>query len=140
MRSSVYAQGAAAFFFFTLGFAAECHPKVGPIPSFSLSDGRNLQNDIHGNQFTPPLEFPFVIDPAHTASFSVGSAIACLENSYSWESTKIGQTDLANAIQNIMDECDNGDGTTKGGKVDVIGDNGLPLEILIQDRSLGCEN
>ncbi|KAL7935363.1 hypothetical protein V8C35DRAFT_299266 [Trichoderma chlorosporum] len=138
MRSSVYA--AAFVSLFTLGFAAECHPKVDPIPSFSLSDGRNLQNDVHGNQFSPPLDFPLTIDPAHTASFAVGSAIACIENAFSFESTRIGQTDLANAIQNIMDECDNGDGTTKGGKVDIIGDSGLPLEVLIQDRALGCEN
>ncbi|KAF3076245.1 hypothetical protein V8C43DRAFT_299619 [Trichoderma afarasin] len=137
MRSSVYA---ALFSLVAVGLAVECHPKVDPIPTFSLSDGRNLQNDIHGNQFNPPLNFPLTIDPAHTASFSVGSAIACIENAYSFESTKIGQTDLANAIQAIMDECDHGNGVTKGGKVDIIGDNGLPLEVLIQDRALGCEN
>lgn len=115
MPSSVYARGAVALFsLFALGFAAECHPKVDPIPSFSLSDGRNLQNDVHGNQFTPPLEFPFSIEALHVASFAVGSAIACLENAYSYEHTLIGQTDLANAIQNILDECDNGDGTSKG--------------------------
>ncbi|KAL6873089.1 hypothetical protein J3F83DRAFT_600906 [Trichoderma novae-zelandiae] len=136
MQSSILA---ALVSLVTLSSAAECHPKVEPIPSFSIADGRSLQNDIHGNQFTPPLEFPFAIEPAHVASFSVGSAIACLENGYSFESTKIGQTDLANAIQNIMDECDNGDGTSKGGKVEIVGDSGLPLEILIQDRSLGCD-
>jgi hypothetical protein len=115
MRSSVYAQGAVALFsLFTLGFAADCNPGDDPIPNFSIADGRGLQNDIAGNQFTPQLGFPFLIEASHTASFSVGSAIACLENGFLFENTHIAQSDLAFAVQNILDQCDNGDGTSKG--------------------------
>ncbi|KAH6608626.1 hypothetical protein Trco_001972 [Trichoderma cornu-damae] len=139
MPSSFYAQGAVAFFsLFTLGFAAECSSKSDPIPSFSLADARNLQNDIHGNVFEPKLAFPLFLESAHTATFSVGSAIACLVNKSPFQSTHIGQTDLANAVQNILDECDNGNGTSKGGKVQVIGDTELAVELVIRDIALGC--
>ncbi|RFU74127.1 hypothetical protein TARUN_8127 [Trichoderma arundinaceum] len=139
MRSSGYAQGAVAFFsLFTLGFAAECASHSGSIPSFSVSDGRSLQNDIHGNVFDSKLDFPLFLEAGHVATFSVGSATACLENSSPFENTHIGQTDLANAIQNILDECEKGDGTSRGGKVKVTGDTQAAVELVLRDRALGC--
>ncbi|KAM0258382.1 hypothetical protein ACHAQJ_003857 [Trichoderma viride] len=139
MRSSVYAQGAAAFFsLFTLGSAAFCNPADDPIPKFSVSDGRELQNDIAGNKFTPQLDFPFLIEASHTASFSVGSAIACLENGFHFDNTHVEQTDLAFAVQNILDECDDSDGTSKGGKFQLIGDTGVIVELFLKDIALGC--
>lgn len=122
MRSSVYVQGAAALFsLFTLGSAtatagtARCYKHDdASIPSFSVSDGRKLQNEIAGNKFDPKLDFPFLIEASHTASFSMGSARACLANTYSWKNTHIDQEDLRFAVQTILDQCDRNDGTSKG--------------------------
>ncbi|KAH8131777.1 hypothetical protein FP744_10005985 [Trichoderma asperellum] len=141
MRSSVYAQGAVAFFsLFTLGSAAaDCYSHDdASIPSFSVADGRKLQNEIAGNKFDPQLEFPFLIEASHTASFSMGSARACLANTYSWQYTHIDQNDLRFAVQSILDECDRNDGTSKGGKIQVTGDTGLVLDVFVKDVALEC--
>ncbi|KAL6904369.1 hypothetical protein GGI43DRAFT_317978 [Trichoderma evansii] len=146
MRSSVYVQGAAALFsLFALGSAtatagtAHCYKhNDASIPSFSVSDGRKLQNEIAGNKFDPQLEFPILIEASHTASFSMGSARACLANTYSWHSTHIDQEDLRFAVQTILDQCDRNDGTSKGGKIEIIGDTDLALEITVKDVALEC--
>ncbi|KAL7786207.1 hypothetical protein V8C37DRAFT_300379 [Trichoderma ceciliae] len=141
MLSSSYAQGAVAFFsLITMGLASTCNPKSDPIPNFSISDGRNLQNDIHGNVFTPKLDFPFLIEAAHTATFSLGSAIACLLNTSPFENTHLEQTDLAFAVQTLLDNCDNGDGTSKGGQTQVIGDTKLVVQLYLRDIALGCDS
>jgi hypothetical protein len=164
MRSSVYIQGAAAFFsLFTLGSAApgaSCYAHDdASIPSFSVADGRKLQNEIAGNKFDPQLDFPFLIEAAHTASFSMGSARACLANTYSFQNTHIDQNDLRFAVQTILDQCDRNDGTSKGyvpqlstsipndyanvhrfisGKIQITGDTGLVLNIVVKDVALQC--
>lgn len=115
MLSSTYTKEAVAFFsLFSLAFAAGCYPRAATYPKFSLADGRKLQNDLLGNVFTPKLEFPLYIEASHTATFSLGSVIACLENVNKWSDTHITQADIAHAVQNILDECDHGDGTSKG--------------------------
>jgi hypothetical protein len=107
MRSTFIAVAVAVAACFQLGLAADCTTQANfaSAESFDLTDAQTLQQNIVSDNFNPPLNFPIPAQSTSHSTLSFGSATACIENQFLFENTHLAQSDVAFAIQDIIDQC-----------------------------------
>jgi hypothetical protein len=110
------AQVAYMTYFWGQCFAADCLPLDDSLPVFDVADAQQLQQDIMNNNFNPQISFPIEVKAGHEQPFILGTALACVSNAFLFDNTHDSQSDIAFAIQNIIDQCNNPTNSPNGFK------------------------
>ncbi|KAH8667089.1 hypothetical protein BX600DRAFT_463151 [Xylariales sp. PMI_506] len=120
-----------------IALAATCISPDGN-DAISIDDAQQALTILANNELDPPIDYPLYLEASHSREFDVNTVNMCIGNDYLFENTHVAQSDMINAIQDIIDQCYTG-GDFYGGTYQILGDSGLPTQLYIRSSYYqGC--
>jgi len=91
----------------------------------------NLQNNNVPGLDNPFELFATIDDKVSSTNIFFESFSSTISNGFLFESTHIGFSNLAQALQSMKDQCCGSFSTCIGGSTNVLGDTGLPVSVNV---------
>jgi hypothetical protein len=92
------------------------------------NDFSGLISSVNNNNITPHVDNPFALNHKSSQQFAQGTAEFCVQNKFIFENTHVSLSTIANAAQQIFNNCGGG---SQGGVSTIQGDSGLDLTFQV---------